>query len=220
VADDSRDLFFEIDKPTYFGFQIVTINYEENFTKAKAVVAVDVDWKHPRIGKLRVKQPVTSTWKLENGQWWWYMVPLTEHQTAFGVMKPGPDNEKSSPIMDAFKGVSVGDVLKGVQISARELRLKSHEASTAEVKIKNGLPGKVSLKVSTTSLKGLEATLRDTELDSGKETVLVVSHNPVDRLPKPRMTITLNVEQTKQALPINVIFELAPEHEKLAPRTR
>ena len=41
VADDSQDKFFELSKDEYKSFEIIKINYSENFTKAAVVTAVE-----------------------------------------------------------------------------------------------------------------------------------------------------------------------------------
>src|SRR5713101_6098636 len=41
VADDTKELFYTANKPKYLGFQIVRIEYSDNFTQAKATVACE-----------------------------------------------------------------------------------------------------------------------------------------------------------------------------------
>src|SRR5687767_10820889 len=93
VAEDSKDQFFAIAKPAYLNWEIAAINYSDNFTKAKAVVACEIDWASPRLGKMRVKQPIVTLWKVVDGKWYWYMEPSKTWETAFGTMTPGPDRE-------------------------------------------------------------------------------------------------------------------------------
>ncbi|MGC8794691.1 MAG: hypothetical protein ACP5U2_15005, partial [Bryobacteraceae bacterium] len=89
VAEDSKDAFFAAEKPRYRGFEIVRIVYSDNFTRARVVVAVDTDFMAPGIGRIPVKAPLTSLWKLENGQWWWYVDRNAGKQTPFGPMRAG-----------------------------------------------------------------------------------------------------------------------------------
>jgi hypothetical protein len=75
VHEDSQDIYYNSHKSKYLSYDVVRINYSDNFTKATVVTAVEMDWYTARLGKLRVKPPLTTTWKLDNGQWWWYAIP-------------------------------------------------------------------------------------------------------------------------------------------------
>ena len=116
VHEDSKDAFFVADKEKYREFEIVKIQYEEDFTKARAVTAVGKDFFMPGAGKLPVTVPLTTFWKLEDGEWWWYVTPYDgSRETAFGTMKAGPDVEDtSSPFYKLQNMQGVNDV--GAQI--------------------------------------------------------------------------------------------------------
>src|SRR4051794_29683377 len=45
IAEDSKDFFYNMEKTHYLGFDIVRINYSENFTKATVVTGVDMEWR-------------------------------------------------------------------------------------------------------------------------------------------------------------------------------
>ncbi|HUE02628.1 MAG TPA: hypothetical protein VMR62_23875 [Bryobacteraceae bacterium] len=89
VAEDTRDYFVESSKAPYLGFQIDTISYSDGFTKAAVValvsrlVPVEGFMGHPLPTKM------TTRWKLENGQWCYYVDPRDLRVTPFG---PAPPN--------------------------------------------------------------------------------------------------------------------------------
>ena len=129
IAEDSKDFFYNMEKQRYIGFEIIRINYSENFTKATVVTAVEVEWRSPRIGVMRVKPPMTSLWKQENGKWVWYVIPQKDWDTPWGKMQPGPDDPTNSKMMQLFKGVDVQTVNNQVSIDRTEMRLSGYEAS-------------------------------------------------------------------------------------------
>src|SRR5688572_16111719 len=55
VHDDSQDIFYNSQKQKFISYEIVKIDYSENFTKATVVTAVEMDWHTARLGKIRVK---------------------------------------------------------------------------------------------------------------------------------------------------------------------
>ncbi len=76
VADDSQDKFFELPKEEYKSFEIVKINYSDNFTKAAVVTAVKSEWRFHGAGTLTTF-PLTSNWEVIDGQWYWHYVRPT-----------------------------------------------------------------------------------------------------------------------------------------------
>ena len=85
VAEDSKDLFYNRNKPRYLRFdRIDHIDYNEDFTKAKAVVMVVSPEMIAGWSGGPPTLPIPSTWKIENGKWCWYLEPETFLRTPFG----------------------------------------------------------------------------------------------------------------------------------------
>src|SRR5258706_6272045 len=75
VSEETKDWFYEHNKPKYLSFEIRSIMYSENFTKAKATVICEQIIPLPGFAGKPMKVPGASDWKLVDGQWYWY-VPL------------------------------------------------------------------------------------------------------------------------------------------------
>lgn len=103
VADDSKDFFIGGSKSAYINFEVKNIKYSDNFTKAIAMV--QVERMVPVEGFLGhpLTWPVPTRWKLENGEWCWYMDPDDLRRTPFGISMPkgsvvfGPPPPGSKP---------------------------------------------------------------------------------------------------------------------------
>src|ERR1035437_3723409 len=72
VAEDTKDFFYGRNKPKYISCEISRIDYSENFTKANAMMLCDQYIMVPGFSDHPMKVPTPSTWKLENGKWYWY----------------------------------------------------------------------------------------------------------------------------------------------------
>lgn len=218
VAEDSKDAFFAAEKTRYRGFEIVRIVYTDKFTRARAVVAVDTDFTAPGIGKMPVKVPLTTLWKLEGGQWWWYVDPNAGKQSPFGPMKAGPEGS-SSPFTFSFpsRPEQAAAMLAKVTVDKTDVRLSSYQPASDEVLIWNQLPGAVSLKLEYNGFPGFEARLEKSELKANEKTRLLLRIEPLDKTPKPTIVLTLRVEPTNQQIPIRVTFAIPPELEKTLP---
>ena len=216
IAEDSKDFFYNMEKTRYFGFEVVRINYSENFTKATVVTGVEMEWRSPRVGVMRVKPPLTSLWRLENGQWYWYVVPQKDWDTPFGRMNPGPDPDKNK-VMALFKGVDREDVLRQVSIDTTELKLKGFEASEGRATISNSMPGDIQLRLTAPKVPGLDVQIDKTTLKSGEKATIQVRYNPATKDPKPTSEIRVDVDPVSQVYRIKLTFELQPEIQKLLP---
>ena len=214
VAEDSKDAFFTMEKQPYLSFEIVKIVYSDQFTKAKVITANGMEWRSPRIGKVLVKPPMTSLWKLENGQWFWYVLPSEQHRdTPFGRMTPGPDNPNPT-ILDAFKGVSPQQVANSVKVDRPEVRLSSYEPASETVTVTNSMPGEVSLQLMVPLMAGLQAKLDKALLKPNDTATISFQYVPKDKSAKETVVVTLRVEQTNQNIPIRLTFAVPPEVEK------
>ncbi|HEY1341459.1 MAG TPA: hypothetical protein VGF59_28305, partial [Bryobacteraceae bacterium] len=84
VAEDTKDLYYSQNKPKYLSFEIARIIYSDNFTKAAATVMCEQIIMFPGFAGKPMKVPTNSTWKLENGKWYWYIDPAVLRRFPFG----------------------------------------------------------------------------------------------------------------------------------------
>jgi hypothetical protein len=217
IAEDSKDFFYNMEKTRYLSFDIVRINYSDDFTKATVVTGNEMEWRSPRIGVMRVKPPLTSKWKLENGQWFWYVVPQKDWDTPWGRMNPGPDPPKNQ-IMAMFKGVDREQVLNQVRIDTQNILLKSYEPSSGRAVISNGMPGEIQLRMAAPPVKGLTVKLDKTIVKSGEQATITFDYKPETKEPKPRTDITINVDPIGQVYRIALVFDIPEDLKKKLPK--
>ena len=218
VHEDSQDIFYNAHKQKYISYEIVKIDYSDNFTKATVVTAVELDWHTARLGKIRVKPPMKTLWKVDNGQWWWYAIPQTDWQTPFGKMTPGADATKSGAPEWTLRDPA--SVLNKVKVSKREVRLVSHEKSEDFAEITNGMPGNLNLEIYKKShAPGLEVTLSKTSLGPGETARVDFKYNPPDRSVKTTQVIDVRAVEINQIYTFTLTFAVPPELEKYLPKT-
>ncbi len=203
VAEDSKEVFFAAQKTRYKGFEIVKIAYSDQFTKARVVVAVDTDMAFPGMGKVAVKAPLTTTWKLENGEWFWYVDPNLGKETPFGRMKPGEGESSGGPFLN--KGPDPQALIKLVSVDKTKVQL-SGESPTAEVHVSNGMSGAVSLSLEYSTAAGFEASLDTKEVARGGSAKILIRSVPGDKAPGSTATVRLHVQPLGHTIPIEVQF--------------
>jgi hypothetical protein len=82
VADDSKDAFLTSNKPHYDGFEIQKIVFSDNFTKA--VVTTQIHTTLMFFGISAPEKAVEdSSWKMVDGQWYWYAAAQTAEEAKF-----------------------------------------------------------------------------------------------------------------------------------------
>jgi hypothetical protein len=225
VAEDSKDVFFAAEKKKYKSCDQGSIAYSDNFTKAKAVVSCDTNYF--AMGRqIEVKLPITSLWKLQEGEWFWYVIPpsqLTEYNTPFGPAKRPQEEAGDTPPAPApmvRPMISPEQLMKAVQADRDSLDFNSAKSSQQEVHLKNTLPGNVTLTAST-GIAGVSVKPSKAEIPSGAELTFVIAFDPQDPAigcptclshPQDRKAgeVIMRVEQTGQLLPIQVRFVVPP----------
>ena len=203
VAQDTKDFYYETNKPAYMAFEIGKITYSDNFTKAKAVVSCKIRFPIPGFDE-PVMAPVPSTWKIENGQWYWYVDQKVGRDTPFGVMPPPAGTAPAGGFPSMASAPSIGTLWKSVQADKNEVQLSASKSSSDLVTISNKMPGNIWLQVDAPKTPGLEVTLDRGELKTGEQAKITFhsepQEKPVNRIAQVRVTVL----PTNQVIPITV----------------
>src|SRR5579863_5627310 len=83
VADDTQDYFFNSGRPDIKSFVIENVELSDNNTRAKVTLKVKRMLNAPGMAGQLFDFPGISTWKLENGDWYWY-IDQSGMDTPFG----------------------------------------------------------------------------------------------------------------------------------------
>ena len=171
VAEDSQDFYYAHNKPHYLSFEIKNIEYFDNFTKAKVSAHVRAVLPRRRASKGRpMKTPSTSTWKLVNGKWFWYVDPEELRQRTVRENRRMPDPSPAAPPKLDEKLLTSLDVAVG-KVKADKQSIILKPGGSAEVTISNQSPGTVSLSIFQT-LPEIEVKLDKNTLNKGETAVV------------------------------------------------
>jgi len=178
VADDTKDYFYNSGKPHYVSYEIQSITYNDDFTKATAMVICEHYLPAPGFQGKTVKLLTPFNWKLENGQWMWYMPKEGMMMTPFGKMTLAPrEGDTSAPAPPGALPTpppipaSVDQFFALVKADRTELSLK--RGGVEKVTITNGTPGVMFLDIAQ-QVPGIEAKLEGVAVPAGGFTVLRV----------------------------------------------
>lgn len=175
VAEDTKDYFYDHNKPKYMSVEISKIEYFDNFTKAKAIVMCEQRINNPAFGNRLFKVPTPSSWKLENGQWYWWVAPENVNLTPFGKMTAGPEVAGTTAAVAPSAAnipTTVDFLFDQVKLDKKSLTVPPGRSEV--VNIHNTAPGDMEIKV-IQAPPGIEAKLSKSSLKPDEKATLTVT---------------------------------------------
>jgi hypothetical protein len=220
VAEDSKDTFFSAQKPKLRSFEIVRFNWSDDFKKATVVVGCSQDWfLHGE--KIPVVTPITTTWRLEKGEWFMYIEPDNggPRKTPFGMMTPGPpsaDGATPGAIPsdlakalkdDAARQQMAAKIFQSVAFDKQNISLASDEIGAETITIKNSLRGEIVIEMLIeNAFAGLSIELDRTRLNFDETAIVNIRHEPRNANAKPQVFLRFRITPTGQNVVIPITF--------------
>jgi hypothetical protein len=174
VATESKDYYYNQDKPDIKSFRIEKVELSADGKSAKVTAILNKILRAPQLGAQEFPMPYTSDWKLEDGEWMWYFIPTDYIDTPFGkwgVNRTDGGAISLPPGMPA-RAESL-NALVSVDRTSVELTAGSTRAET--VTISNKLPGTVSIEIGKERPHGLKVTVDKKQLGRGEKAIVSFS---------------------------------------------
>lgn len=216
VAEESQDVFYNMEKRTYKSCEVIRITYVESFTAASVTQACKGDW-NIQGQMMSVSMPMTTTWKLLSGNWFWSHIPPKQQPTPFGGMAHQNETNSQPQKVELPKDIkAAGEAILGrVSIDKQEVMLSSYETKEEIVTITNALSGQVQVRADIdTGVPGFTATLDRAVINGGDKAVLKLRIEPKDKAPKSFTTVRVSIEPLGRVFPIKVGFAIPPDVQK------
>jgi hypothetical protein len=170
VAEDSQDFYYNHNKPRFLSTTIQTIKYSDHFTRATAVILAEQYIMMPGFAGKPMKVPMSSTWKVVDGQWFWYVDPIELRRTPFGMI-PEKKNEAQQGALPASIPTTADFALNLVKVESTAIELKPD--STVQVTFTNTAKGIMNLSVLELP-DGVEAEFDREQMNIGDKSLLTV----------------------------------------------
>ena len=194
VADDTKDYYYDSQKPDIESYVIDKIAWGPSFETAEVTINAKMHMMFPGVGPQTVPMKFPSTWKIDNGKWCWYIDPARLANSPFGKLQSAPGSaDNSSP-----KAVVTPEMLKAaVRPEGYQIVINLQGDRASSLKFTNSLPGPVTLEAP--QAPGLKIEIADSIIGGGKSTVVTFRHEP-----------------RNGAQPSPLIFTVAPTGQKIA----
>jgi hypothetical protein len=197
VAEDTKDWYYNGNKPKYFSFEILQIAYSENYTRAKATVLTEQMINSPGFDRPQ-KFPIPSYWKFENGLWFWYIEKSTLLVTPFGTRNEADLKGMLGPPPSAANIPTTPDfAMNKIKADKTSIALKPGES--ADVSFSNSATGFMSVSVYTRT-PGIEVKPERADVKpGGKATFTLKAVGGAAS-----SVVSLRVDQTGELIPIQI----------------
>lgn len=204
VAEDTKDYFYVLDKVPIVKFEITKIVYSDNFTKAAVTVRTEREVSVALIPKMKLNNQESSDWKIENGLWCW-TVDQSIIKTPFGNVRRSKTvtASQASGATPQLPIPSVADMTRTVAADKSEVELG--ERKTAQVVLRNSLPGPITLSLDTPPTPGLEVKLDRSAVAPNGTARVLFTYDPAAGSARPgTVAVNVVVQPTQQVIAIQV----------------
>lgn len=212
VAEDTKDLFVGSNKAPPRSFEIKSIRYSDDFTKAEVVVLVTRMLTLEGFVGQSLAMKMLSRWKLENAVWCYYVDPVLDVPASpFGkrAARPGMPLPAGGPPGAPSPGSPVPGnftARRPLTVDRLSVQLKSSGASAEQVTITNPGPLPSALIVSDPKVAGLTVKVDPAIITAGQKATLHILWSGEAPIPKAPVTVKVTVQQTNQMIPVRVSF--------------
>ncbi len=205
VAEDTKDFFYNSNKPRYLSFEIKSIDYSDNFTRARATIIGEMTVPIMGFADKPMKIPFPAYWKIENGEWFWYVDEEMLRRTPFGVMKPGgkPGSGGLPASLPDTKSI-----MEQVKVDKSSIRLLAGRESSDQIVISNAMPGPISVTVAGTAA-GLTVSPQSFDLKAAAKETIRFTASEGNHLPAGGFGLEIRTQPLNQVFPVQVLVDPA-----------
>lgn len=215
VAEDALDDYMGDSKGQFKSCEINKINYSDSFTKALVVTFCKGEYRWHG-SHMPVTIPATSTWKMVDGQWFWYYIHQTEVQTPWGIMGGDSSGSAQMPSIPPDPAALARQILSKVSIDRNRVDLSQSTLSQDEVHVANQMPGPVTVSVDPLPLAGMSVKIDPAQVPAGGKATITFAYNPNDpsiacseciaHAQLPPLTANVRVSPTAGVFPVKITF--------------
>jgi hypothetical protein len=219
VAEDTREYYFAAQKNRFISYVIGEITWSDNFNNAVVNVLGKRKFRaSPHFPETVIDQPMITDWRIEKGQWVWYVRKTFDCPTP---MSCGPDgkprakppeatsdnNSKMPDLSPKMLDQRAQEILKQSTVDKPIIAMASTSATSERVVFHNGQPGYVRVTLDPgAEVEGFTAAIEKNDVGPNEDVAITLHYTPGKTPPPLALTIKLGVEPFHQTLAITVKF--------------
>jgi hypothetical protein len=227
VAEDTKDYYYTTQKSQFEDFRIDRLEFNKELDHATV-------WGHGHRNlsiqgqSINMDSEVITTWKLEDGNWAWYLdqngllvTPMSDpnspaRSTAASATAALPTGALSADLVKPENLLAQSQtILQQSGVDKDEITLTVGKAGSGVFTFQNGYPGDVMLELTTGDygIPGLNVRLETPVLKAHQNGKILVDYNPPADGPKQQqsdLTLNLWLQPFNRIFPLKVIFNNPP----------
>jgi len=171
VAEESKDEYYNRAKQDIKGFSIQQIELADNNTRARVTIKGKVAIRAPFMAGQAFDMPVLGSWKIENGQWVWYIDRELASQSPFGRINP-PSGETKGPVDNKPAArMNLATLMTLVTVDRTSVILNASNP-VETVTVSNDMPGAITLELTDPHLAGISVEVEKSDLKAGEKSAV------------------------------------------------
>ena len=182
VGEESRDAYYIAPKARILSYEIRSVEFNSEVDEALVMVAVETVTVTP-LSAVPVKQPLQSTWKRTDGEWYLYVKSLQPEeifQTPAGPMRFDRTNGNGGGLPPNFQAPNAKSMQTMYEVNRRSLQFPSNstEPVTQTITVKNKFASELTIDRLTRDFPGLEVQLGAESIPKDGETTISFTYRP------------------------------------------
>jgi hypothetical protein len=170
VAEDSKDDYYNRAKQDIKSFSIQQIEFRRDNSRARVTLKAKLVVRVALVGAQEFELPVTASWKIENGQWVWYIDKELASETPFGKMNPPADTARSAA--DRLPGrIDPALLMNQVTVDSTSVVLDASKP-VQTITVSNNLPGPIDLELTNPQPEGISIEVEKSTLKGGEKSAI------------------------------------------------
>jgi len=174
VAEESKDDYYNRSKLDIKEFSIEDIQLLDDNSRARVTLKGKLVIKVPQLaaqlGDQTFDVPLTTSWKIENGQWVWYIDRELSVQTPFGRIDPSKAAARSPVDLPPVK-IDVATLMNQVTLDSTSVILNATNPLQT-ITVSNNLPGAIQLELTDPRLEGVSIEVERSTLKAGEKSAI------------------------------------------------
>jgi hypothetical protein len=171
VAEDSKDDYYNRAKLNIKGFSIQSIEWLDNGSRARVSVKGRLLVRAAMLANQEFEMVGISSWKIENGQWVWYIDEELASQTPFGRINRTRSAASGNAAPPSAPKVDVATLMSQITLDSTSVTLNASNP-VQTITLSNNLSGPITLELSNPQLEGVSIEVEKSELKAGEKSAI------------------------------------------------
>jgi hypothetical protein len=220
VDEESKELYYNVQKSRIMGHEIKTITWADDFRSARVtIVAMSIV---PMVGNKPVPVPVGGMWKLIDGEWYLHLTPPDKRKTPFGMVSSTAAASPGQPTGLIPQGgdvkvPSIGEMRTMMSLDESKVVFPAGltEATAKTIGVTSHAPIGFILRIEPAGKvsAGLTVQIDPERVEPGGKANITITYDPAAGELSGERTLRFDVSPTGQRLEATVQFEQAAASE-------